>query len=264
VAAKGISAADAAALRQKAVNGVVPVPQKTMLSALVSMDSTADRATILGSIDYPPSTATPGQSGAPNGPPTNPLASTLAAEAERALDTRLKRDRPLIAALPKADRDYYLDLEKQGHGPQRHDGEVTTEALRERLENGIEPMTGKRKDGVRIGKNHRPPKREAIRFKTPQDLIAAEKAIRGSNDFQNKLNAARANGDKLFTVDKFPLDQALGPNYLSKVEGIGWIDPENKLLGTRPTNFTSGSVIAIFKIGANGEIKLHTMYANPK
>lgn len=263
-AAKGISAADAAALRQKAVNGVVPVPQKTMLSALVSMDSTADRATILGAIDYPPSNATPGQSGAPNSPPANPLASTLTTEAERALDTRLKRDRPLIAALPKADRDYYLDLEKQGHGPQRHDGEVTTKALQDRLEKGIDPMTGTVWDGVHIGKTHRPPKREATRFKTPQDFIAAEKAIRGSTDFQNKLNATLAIGKDSFKVENFPLAQALGPNYLSKLEGLGWINPKNKALGTRPTNFTDGTVTAIFKIGDNGEIKLHTMFANPK
>lgn len=231
-----------------------------MLSALVSMETTADRATILGSIDYPPSNAALGH----NGPAANPLASTLSAEAERALDTRLKRDRPLIAALPKADRDYYLDLEKQGHGPQRHDGEVTTKALLDRLVHGIDPMTGSIWDGVHIGKRHNAPKTEATRFKTPQDFIAAEKAIRGSNDFQNELNAARAIGNDSFTVEKFPLAQALGPNYLSKVEGVGWIDPKNQTLGTRPTNFTGGSVMAMFKIDANGKIKLHTIYPNPK
>jgi len=206
--AKVLRPSEAKALLRQAVNGVVVVPQKKVLTALTSMPA-SKRQSVLADIDYHPGYSAPVGGGAGAAPAGSSLSSTLSTEAERALDVRLQRDRPLIANLPRPIRDHYLDLEAQGHGPQRHDGAVTMQELERRV------MTGKLPGGQ--GKAKKPD--AASRIKTPEDYVAAEQYVRNSQKFKDELRDKIANGDKIFDV-KIALSDALGPNYLSKVEGL--------------------------------------------
>jgi len=73
------------------------------------------------------------------------------------------------------------ELEAEGHGPQRHEGQVTERQLQDRVLHGHDPAQegpDKTVDAV-TGQPHEPP-RIACRFDTSEAMVAADDAVRDS------------------------------------------------------------------------------------
>ncbi|GAB3451544.1 hypothetical protein GCM10027396_27780 [Insolitispirillum peregrinum] len=132
--------------------------------------------------------------------------------------------------------------------------------LEDRVAKGHDPMTKSPTDGV-TGGTHRSPI-YATRFKTPEDFVRAERAVQKDFNFGTKLQEARKKKEDWVTI-RIPLPQALGPNYLSKVEGVTLIDRNDPSKGTRLLNFANGHVFAKYRLKSDGTHELITMYVNP-
>ena len=154
----------------------------------------------------------------------------------------------------------FADLSTQGHGPQRHEGAVTRAMLEARVLRGIDPMTGTRVDGE-TGGRHRAPS-AASRFTTPEAFVAAETYVRSTPAYRSARDAAvfyPAYQRGFFEV-AIPIEDALGRNLLAEVEGVVRTGPRSSIVPLGTVNFDGGLVIARFRIAADGEPRLITMF----
>ena len=154
----------------------------------------------------------------------------------------------------------FADLSTQGHGPQRHEGTVTGAMLEARVLRGMDPMTGTRVDGE-TGGRHRAP-RAASRFTTPEAFVAAETYVRSTPEYRAARDAALF--DSAYQRGSFeiavPIVDALGRDMMYAVEGVIRIGPRNGPDPLVAMNFDDGLVIAQFRIAADGEPQLITMF----
>lgn len=160
----------------------------------------------------------------------------------------------------------FAELEAQGHGPQRHEGAVTRQMLEDRVMRGFDPMTGSRSDGVHVGREHRPPE-VASRIVSEADYVAVDAIIQRTPDFTDALNAASARPVKpvrRFRVE-IPIEDALGPDFARRVEGVERIgdfgDSGSRLVDV---NFEGGTVIAVYTLRPDGSVDLYTLYPNKR
>lgn len=154
----------------------------------------------------------------------------------------------------------FADLSTQGHGPQRHEGAVTRAMLEARVLRGIDPMTGTRIDGE-TGRPHVAVS-SASRFTTPEAFVAAESYVRRSPEYRAARDAALSDldyRDGYFEV-ALPIEDVLGRDLLAAVEGVVRIGPRSNPQGVAEMNFEGGLVIARFRIAADGEPRLITMF----
>lgn len=151
----------------------------------------------------------------------------------------------------------FYQLIDEGHGPQRHEGAVTRQMLEDRVLLGLDPMTGTRTDGV-TGRTHR--KQDvATRITTEDAYVSADAVLRRSTDFQSALAMARSNTPQnggVFRV-RLPIADVLGSNYRSLVEGLRRANGDNSV---QEVDFSAGTVRAIYRLDANGDPTLITMY----
>jgi hypothetical protein len=98
------------------------------------------------------------------------------------------------------------------------------------------------------------------RFKSNEAFVNAEAYIRNSTDFDSAL-ATATNGR--FQVD-IPSEQVLGANYLDHLEGVTRLGSKNNPTGGQPTDFTGAAIRARYRIDTSGQIKLTTMYPEPR
>ena len=146
------------------------------------------------------------------------------------------------------------ELEADGHGPQRHEGDVTLEDQARRVRDGVDPMTGSARDGV-TGGQHRAPATSSA-FKSNEAYAQAESAARGSPEF----SARSAQGTPTIEVS-VPLEDALGPNYLKHVDGVSKAGARQGTLNR--VDYTGGRVVAVYERTSTG-YSLKTMYPAPR
>jgi hypothetical protein len=155
----------------------------------------------------------------------------------------------------------FSELTAQGHGPQRHEGSVTRQMLIDRVLRGIDPMTGTRVDAV-TGRLHLPV-RTATRIINETDFVAAETFIRRSAAYSFARDEAIARiGQRRITRFEvsLPIEDVLGPDFASSVEGVRRLGSAQNPSGVSPIDFGGGRVVAVFEIGLDGEPALVTMY----
>lgn len=160
----------------------------------------------------------------------------------------------------KLDGVFLNDLKTQGHGPQRHEGDVTTKQLTDRSTKGFDPMTGTTVDGV-TGGTHKF-NRHATRFLDPGDYVDAEITMRESQAFKDEEKRATTAGESRVVV-KLPVETVLGTDFAKKLEGVTRDGSVKNLIGSHATNFAGGTMIAIYDKQTDGSVKLVTMYPEP-
>lgn len=146
------------------------------------------------------------------------------------------------------------ELSQEGHGPQRHEGQVTPEQHARRVLDGVDPATGSARDFAHGGQ-HRAP-RTSSSFTSNEAYAQAESAVRSSPAF----DARAAAGGEWFRVE-MPLSEALGQSYRNHVFGVTKMDPRATL---NTVDFTGGNVVAYYRRNASGGYRLDTMYAEPR
>ena len=170
--------------------------------------------------------------------------------------------------LTTAQRIVKLDL--KGHAPIRHGGpnRVTDLQLEDRAVRGIDPASGTTFDAFNKFPDGSPKPhkvgRNATAFTSDDALLQADDFARSSTRFQQNIATARTNGDLFVDPVEIPLRDVFGNNYQDHVRGVTRLGSKNNPTGHIPTDFTDGTIKAIYKLDQNGNVKLHTLYPNPK
>ncbi|QDC10928.1 hypothetical protein FHY55_17540 [Oceanicola sp. D3] len=149
------------------------------------------------------------------------------------------------------------ELAGQGHGPQKHEGDVTDIQLYERVFEGKDPMTGtvRRNEKGRIlgvGKH-------STKFNTPADYVRAYEAVLKHPDFAKFASSNRLR-------DEIPLSmkKVFGPDFQNRIRGYSILSGkvgENPVIGE--TAFGPDTeIIARFR-RENGRVLLTTLFPNP-
>lgn len=147
------------------------------------------------------------------------------------------------------------ELKVQGHGPQKHEGQVGKAQHDERVLRGADPETGAVevwRGGPKAGQPKIPPKSSS--FKSNEAYAQAEAKAREHPDFTRGASEAKPE----IKVKDLSLRDALGDDYLKHVEGRTTIGSAPG--STRATDFSGGTVTAIYRRNASGGYDLVTMY----
>jgi hypothetical protein len=152
------------------------------------------------------------------------------------------------------------DLRRQGHGPQRHEGQVTRAQLEDRVLHGTDPMTGSNIN-PNTGNPYNPPRR-ATRITDERTYVEAEERMRSSQEFADAPVSTAPDGSRRKEV-VVPLERAIGADYQDHVEGMTRIGSVNNPTGTRPTNLEDGNMVAVYVENDRGGWDLLTMYPEP-
>jgi hypothetical protein len=152
------------------------------------------------------------------------------------------------------------ELEAEGHGPQRHEGQVTDQQLRGRVLHGHDPAQqgpDKTIDAVTGGRHERP--RIASRFDTPEAMVTADDALRASDAFARTAELAQARGRESMWI-RLPLANALQPELRAQVTGVERIGT-GEHPAVRPVDFSDGWIQAGFHWDDSNETwKTYTIY----
>jgi hypothetical protein len=166
-----------------------------------------------------------------------------------------------LAAARAAVAGRMAELEAQGHGPQRHEGQITEQQLEDRVLNGIDPVSGTTTDAF-TGQPHKYG-RHATKINSPEAFVQAEQELGDSAAFVAETAAAEAAGDD-WAVVEMPLEEIFGPSYKDQVSGKTRLGSKNNPTGTQPTDFTDGTMKGVYKTSDTGQWNLHTLYPEPQ
>lgn len=145
------------------------------------------------------------------------------------------------------------ELARQGHGPQRHEGDVTDRGLKDRTMFGINPEDGS------IGLAPR----TATKINTPADYVRAYEYVLKHPKYKKLLADAKVNGDDRFAIsvsDGIKLSDIFGPNFQSRVRGYTRVGSANNPIGTTLTDLSDSKIVAVFTKGTSGEFGLLTLF----
>ncbi|QDC10935.1 GDP-mannose 4,6-dehydratase [Oceanicola sp. D3] len=148
------------------------------------------------------------------------------------------------------------------HGPQRHEGDVTDQALLDRILHGIDPMSGTTIDAV-TGKKHRKP-RKATKINTPTDYVRLYDHIAGElrDELLDKARLARYGGEKIFKME-FPINDVFKGNVNQRMRGYAKVS-RRKPQGVVPLDFEGGAILAFFRFRDDGTFGLYSMFPEPR
>lgn len=138
----------------------------------------------------------------------------------------------------------------------------------DRAAKGIDPASGTNDDAYAkfpdgTPKPHNAGK-DATKFTSKEAFVNADEYIKGTSEYKNALAAVEKSGDKNFAVKGIGLEDIYGAKYKDQVFGKTRIGSKKNPVGTTETNFTDGTVTAVFKKDASGNWNLHIMYPEPK
>jgi hypothetical protein len=187
---------------------------------------------------------------------------------ESIAELRRRLGMPTVEWAEPADRDRVAhrlrELEAEGHGPQRHEGQVTDQQLKDRVLHGYDPaQQGPDKTVNAVtGQPHERP-RIATRFDTAEAIVAADDALRASDVFAGTSESAQARGRQSIWV-RVPIEEALQPELRAQVTGFERIEAGEQM-AVRSVDFTGGRVHAGFHWDEMAETwKTYTIYPDPQ
>ncbi len=162
----------------------------------------------------------------------------------------------------------YNKISQNGHAVQRHGEAITQQQLTDRAVKGHDPVTGTTDDAYNKYPNGTPrphmASKDATKFTSKAAMVKAEEAVRSSQNYKDELKKAKDDGKTMFAVKGTKLEDALGADYKSKVAGVTRQGSKNNPTGSAPTDFTDGTIRAVYKKDASGNWNLHTMFPEPK
>jgi hypothetical protein len=200
------------------------------------------------------------------------LAKAAAANGAQAAQAKAVAPCPKAAAA-KAEAERiekkYDDISKNGHAVQRHGEAITEQQLKDRAVKGFDPVTGTTNDAYNKFPNGTPKKhnygRHATKFNSKEALVKADEKIRSSDAFKKKVADANASNAKVIAVTDTKLKDVFGDDYKKQVTGKTREGSKNNPTGnTTNTDFTDGTIRAVYKKDAKGNWNVETMFPEPK
>lgn len=162
----------------------------------------------------------------------------------------------------------YDKMAQNGHAVQRHGEAITQQQLTDRAVRGFDPVTGTTDDAYNKKADGTPKEhlagRHATKFSSKAAMVKAEETIRASQAFKDKLDEANRLGATTLAVTDTKLQDALGADYKSKVTGVTRLGSKNNPTGSQATDFTDGTIRAVYRKDASGNWNVHTMFPEPK
>ncbi len=186
-----------------------------------------------------------------------------------------------LGALPEAERTVlipktaqeivekrYDEISNKGHTVQRHGAEVTEKQLNARAIEGKDPITGTTKDAFRKDAKGNPlphlTNKNATKFTSKEALVKAESFIKNTQEYKDAIKIAEQSGKKDAVVKNIELKNIFGSDYKNQVFGKTRTGTKNNPTGANLTDFTDGTVKAVFQKDTKGNWNVYTMYAEPK
>jgi hypothetical protein len=163
----------------------------------------------------------------------------------------------------------YTDIAANGHTVQRHGEAITEQQLKDRAVNGFDPATGTTDDAYNKNPDGSPREhnygRHATKFESKEALVKVDEAIRKSQTYKDELKEAIKQNASVFAVKDKKLEDALGKDYKKMVSGVTREGSKNNPTGnTTATDFTDGTIRAVYKKDASGNWNIETMFPEPK
>lgn len=160
------------------------------------------------------------------------------------------------------------ELAEQGHGPARHGPQLTQGQLHDRAVKGFDPVTGSTDDAYLkfpdgTPKPHRYG-RHATHITSQEAYVQGENFIRNSQKFQDEMKAAIDAGEDRFAIKGVALEDIYGSNYKQQVYGQTRQGSKNNPTGSIDTDFTDGTMRAVYHLAEDGNWNLLTMFPEPK
>lgn len=164
--------------------------------------------------------------------------------------------------------DKYSEVARDGHAVQRHGEGITERQLDDRAMYGKDPITGTTNDAFKkdVNGNPLPHKsgKDATKFDSKEALVKAADYVKNSQEYKDALEAAEKAGDDFFVVKNSKLEDVFGANYKDQVFGKTRVGSKNNPTGTVETDFSDGTIKAVYIKDSNGKWNLETMYPEPK
>lgn len=206
------------------------------------------------------SRGTSGGTGSPNAHPPGAVDGAPSSGPNQVVQQAEPPREPVVPPRRPSTAERMEELRSQGHGPQRHEGQVTRQQLEDRVLRGTDPMTGSHINPD-TGQPYDPPRR-ATRIKDEETYVEAEAQMRNSQEFSTAPVEETASGARRKEVT-VPLERAIGSDYQDHVEGVTRIGSVKNPTGTRATDFNDGNMVAVYEENAHGGWDLLTMYPSP-
>ncbi len=162
----------------------------------------------------------------------------------------------------------YEEISNKGHTVQRHGAEVTEKQLNARAIEGKDPITGTTKDAFNKFPDGTPKphltSKNATKFTSKESLVKTEKYVKNTQEYKDALATAESSNFSKFAVENVKLEDVFGKDYKKQVFGKTRTGSKNNPTGAVPTDFTDGTVKAVFQKDSKGNWNLYTMFAEPK
>ncbi len=155
-----------------------------------------------------------------------------------------------------------------GHTVQRHGTEVTERQLDARAIEGKDPITGTTDDAFRkdASGNALPhlTNKNATKFTSKESLVKAEKYVKNTQEYKDAIKIAEQSGKRDAVVKNIKLEDVFGSDYKKQVFGKTRLGTKNNPTGASLTDFTDGTIKAVFQKDSKGNWNAYTIYAEPK
>lgn len=162
----------------------------------------------------------------------------------------------------------FQELATQGHGPQRHGPAITEQQLDDRAIRGFDPVTGTTDDAYNKLPNGNPAThsygKNATKVTSEEAYVQAEEYIKNSQEFKDITTAADAVNNTRPEAVIVKLEDIYGSNYKNNLFGKTRTGTARNPTGSVETDFTDGTMKAVYRKDTNGNWNLHTMYPEPK
>ena len=162
----------------------------------------------------------------------------------------------------------YGELKAEGHAVDRHGEQVTERQLDERAVEGKDPITGTTDDAIKKNADGTPKLhnygKDATKFKSKEALIKAEEYVKNSKAYKDELDEATLNGGSKIVIKDIKLEDVYGANYKNEVFGKTRVGSKNNPTGVTETDFTDGTIRAVFEKDTSGKWSLETIFPEPK
>jgi hypothetical protein len=162
----------------------------------------------------------------------------------------------------------YDKIAQNGHAVQRHGEAITQKQLEDRAVKGFDPVTGTTDDAYNKNADGTPKEHgygaHATKWNSKAALVKADEAVRKSDDFKKAVADAESIRSAEVVVKTVKLEDALGKDYKKHVSGVTREGSKRNPTGSKPTDFTDGTIRAIYRKDAAGNWNVETMMADPK
>jgi hypothetical protein len=106
--------------------------------------------------------------------------------------------------------------------------------------------------------------KHATQITSEASYVKAEGYVRNTNEFKANAKVADSMGEDRLVMDGVSLENIYGASYKNHVFGKTRVGSAKNPTGSIDTDFTNGTITAVYKKDTSGQWNLLTLYPNPQ